>query len=560
MIPLWLLVIGPLTVAAFGYFLPRRHLRIVAVLSQLVQIVLSGALLLAVRESGVQTEILGGWPVGTGIRLEADSVAAAMVAVSAWFYLLVLLFNQHKQYMDSLFQFLFLTLQSILVGLFLSGDLFNVYVLLELSTLIVSILIMYKRNKQALYNGMVYMTLNLASMSFMLLGVGFTYRVFGTLDLRMMAEIAATTGNARDLILPYAFVMTAVGMKSALFMLFAWLPPAHGSPSAPSIVSAVLSGLQVKAGVFLFMRLQSIYAPVLPVESLMLVVGVLTAISGFMLAITQADLKLILAYHTISQVGLIITGLSVGTPEAWWGATYHMVNHALFKGLLFLVAGTVIRAYGTRSVYEIRGVMRDMPLVAIAGLAGVLGITGAPYFNGSVSKYLIQSGWDAPIGEMLILIINGGTAISFVKFSTIFFGAAPNAAHTAADTAHDEADTSHTDADSASAAKTVVKRPVPFTTPVSLAMGVLVLAGGIGASYAMEMLYGVSLSIAGAFQAAKFLTFGVTVAAAFLIYHFGIKRMVFLARVRNFTFSFPDLATGIVLFFASTVGYLLLAI
>ena len=141
--------------------------------------------------------VLGGWTDGVGIAMEIDTVSAALVAMTGWFFLLLLLFNYRKRYMDRLFQFLLGTLQGLLIGLFLSGDLFNIYVLLELSTLVVSVLIMFKRNKQTLYDGMLYLMLNLASMSFMLLGIGFVYRAFGTLDLAQLAVDKALAAKTR---------------------------------------------------------------------------------------------------------------------------------------------------------------------------------------------------------------------------------------------------------------------------------------------------------------------------------------------------------------------------
>lgn len=525
-------VLAPILAAAVGYYLPRRVFRYAQLTFQLVQTVLVTRLLIAVRTGGPIRSVLGVWPQGVGIALEADIVSAVLVALVGWLYLLLLLFNHRKLYMNRLFQFLLGALQGLLIGIFVSGDLFNIYVLLELSTLVISILIMYKRDKQAIYNGMVYVMMNLASMSFMLLGVGMVYRVFGTLDLSLIAEGVRRASNLRALIMPYTFAMTAVGVKSAMFLLFAWLPPAHGAPSAPSIVSAILSGLQVKSGVYLFIRLQTIFAPAFSNETYFLIIGVLTAVTGFVFAIAQKDIKLILAYHTVSQVGLIIVGLSAGTDAAWWGGVYHIVNHALFKGLLFLTAGLMIHVYKTRNVYEIRGVFRRMPLVASAALAGVLGITGAPYFNGSVSKYLIQSGWNVSAGEVAIHVINLGTAISFTKFSTIFFGRPSEAV------------------------RAPKRQPDPFTTTVALVMGGACLTGGIAAAPILRALFGTHVSVAGAYYGQKMLFFGATVVLAIAIYVLVVKRTAIFESIRGMHVAFNDIVVGVLTFFVATATYL----
>ena len=566
-IPLWLPVLIPVIVAAGGYFAPRRFFYFAQLLVQLVQVAIVSLLLLSVINEGSTATVLGGWPRGVGIALKLDALSAAFVALTGWFFLMLHLFNFHKKYMNRLFLFLLGILQGLLIGIFLASDLFNMYVLLELSTLVVAILIMYKRDKQAIYNGMIYMTVNLAGMTFVLLGIGFVYRTYGTLDLDQIALLVSQQADLRSAILPYSFVMTGIGVKAAVVLGYGWLPPAHGAPSAPSIVSALLSGLQVKAGMFLFIRYQAVFAEALGTRELFLVLGVLTAVSGFLFAIAQRDVKLILAYHTVSQLGLIMVGLSVGTDTAWWGGVYHMINHALFKGLLFLTAGLVIHVYDTRNVYEIRGVLKRMPFVGVAMLAGVLGITGAPYFNGSVSKYLIQSGWTAPIGEYAILLINLGTAISFVKFSTMLFGTGKGAAnHGEAHIQISDAPAVESGADApADAQETVApvahsRQPDGFTRSIALVIGLACLAGGIAAGPIIGFLFPVAPKLAGAYSLQKFLTFGATVAAAALIYFLVIKRTKLFDRLRAVRVRLMDLSLGVFGLFSLMTVYLALTV
>ncbi|MFW5684165.1 MAG: complex I subunit 5 family protein [Spirochaetota bacterium] len=548
MIPLWLPVLAPIIVAAVGYYLHRRVFTWLLLLFQLAQVFVVSRLLLTVRTAGGVETVLGGWSQGIGIALRADAISAPLVALTGWFFLLLLVFNLNKRYMDRLFQFLLGTLQGLLIGILLAGDLFNMYVLLELSTLVIAILIMYKRNKQAIYNGMIYITVNLAGMSFMLLGVGFVYRTFGTLDLAQIAELAKQVSNPRVLILPYALVITAISVKAALFLLFGWLPPAHGAPSAPSVVSAVLSGLQVKAGVFLFIRYQAALGSVLPTREFFLIVGFLTAVSGFLLAIAQRDIKLILAYHTVSQIGLIMVGLNVGTDHAWWGAIYHIINHAFFKALLFLCAGLLIHVYGTRDVYRIRGVMRRMPLIGVATLAGVLGITGAPYFNGSVSKYLIQSGWKVPVGEAAIHLINLGTAVSFVKYSTMLFGRPQTDAQSPASAAQIPGPDAHS------------RQPDLFTSTIALVMGLACLAGGVAAAPIISALFPVTLTVSGAYLTEKLVTFAITIAVAIAIYFGIVRRTHIFDYLRALRVRLTDLSLGVFAFFAITTDYLVIVV
>jgi multicomponent Na+:H+ antiporter subunit D len=551
MIPLYFPVLAPILIACLGYFLPRSLFRFILIAFQFLQVAMVTVIFLTARRIGSLYEYLVEWPVGVGIVLRVDMLSGMMILLTAWMFLFLLLFNVRKLYMDNLFQFLFVSLQGMLIALFLSGDLFNVYVLMELNTLVIVVLIMYKRDKQTIYDGMIFIMINLVSMAFFLLGVGFVYKRMGYLDFGLMADIAAAAEDPRSLILPYALLMLPIGVKGAFFLLFAWLPRAHGAPSAPSIVSALLSGVQVKAGVYLFLRMQEIFGTIFPTEPFFLVVGFLTAITGFSLAIAQKDIKLILAYHTVSQVGLIMVGLNSGTEAAYWGGVYHIVNHAFFKALLFLTAGLIIKVYHTRTVTEVRGVFRRMPLVAIAGMAGVFGITGAPLFNGSVSKYLIQTAYVGRLSEIGIYLINLGTAISFVKFSTMFFGRF-RVAHPTPDHVP-EADPAHKPS-------RVGRQPDPFTSTVALVMGLACLTGGIAAKPIMTFLFGIDLSVAGAFYLQKTLIFLATVVVAILIYWFAIRSTHFLDRIKNFHFNFNDIAVAMLVFFVSLSGYLYLVV
>ena len=542
MIPLWIPAVAPILAAALAYYLPRNAMRRFMLAFQLVQVLLVTRLLSAVRGGGTLREVIARWPAGVGIALEADIVAALLVSLVAWIYLMLLIFATRKLYADRLFQFLLGTLQGVLVGIFLSGDLFNIYVLLELATLVTGILIMYKRNKQAIYNGMIYIMVNLSSMSFMLMGIGMLYRVVGSLDLLQIAE-AARTVDGRALVVPYAFLITAVGMKSALFFLFGWLPPAHGAPSAPSIVSATLSGLQINTGIYLFIRMQALFGHALATDELFLVVGALTSVAGFLLALAQSDIKLTLAYSTISQVGLIIVGLTLADETAWWGAVYHIVSHALFKVLLFLSAGVIVHVYRTREIASIRGVFRRMPLVAIAMTAGLLGITGAPFFNGSVSKYLIGTGWPTRFGEIVMHVLNVGTALYAVKLATVLFGPVSEGAVRGVVDGVD-----------------APRQPEVFTTSVLLILGAAVCVGGFAARPIITNLLGVVPSVDGAFTAAKAVTYAATMAGACAAYAVIARFGALPERVHRFHFSFNDMITGVLLFFGLTTGYLYYAL
>jgi len=370
------------------------------------------------RQEEIVTNI-GGYDSILGIYLREDTMAASFVLLTAIFFLVATIYS-FRERDGRLFWFLMFLWQGALVGIFLTRDLFNAFVLIEVITVVVAILIMFNREKRSMYDGMFYLMLNVFVIKFYLLGLGYLYRMTGTLDIVIATEVLADMERS-ELVLPYALMMTAIALKCALLPMFSWLPKAHGSAAAPSAVSAVLSGLHIKCTIYLFLRMQEMFSPLVSAYEFFLVIGILTGIVGFLMAMAQSDIKLILAYHTISQVGLIFAGLSMGSYYSHIGGMYHIVNHALFKGALFLSAGSIIKAYGTRDVYQIRGLLRRYPVVGIATLMAILGITGAPLFNGSISKYFMSVGADSQMNWILIFM-SLGTIISFIKYGTMLFG------------------------------------------------------------------------------------------------------------------------------------------
>ncbi len=527
MMPLSPFVLAPILAATAGSFLPRKVFRSLLLVFQLALVGGAGRLLILVRANGPVSEAIGGWAGDIGITLQADLLGSTMVFFTTVMYLFLFLFSFRKQYTDNLFQFLYIVIQGVVISVFLSQDIFNIYVLVELMTIIISVLIMWKRDKQALYDGTLYLLLNLFAMCFFLLGIGLAYRSLGVLGFASMQARVAMIEDPRALVLPFAFMMTAVGVKAALMPLFSWLPHAHGTPSAPSIVSAVLSGLLVKVGVYLFIRLRVIFAVAFEADAFFLVIGAGTALIGILLALTQRDIKLILAYSTVSQIGLIMTGLNSGIEEAYWGSIFHILNHGLFKALLFLTAGAIAKEYGTKDINKIRGALRRMPVVAGAALLAILGIIGTPFFSGAISKYLIQSGFSG-MNEAVIYLVNFGTTLVFVKVAVIFWGSSGPR----------------------------VTPSDPYVNGVSAVMGLLCIGLGVAARPVTGYLFGVDLRVEGAFYLDKFVAWALTVGLAGLVYYAVIRRAAVFDRIRESRLAFPDIALLLTIFLAALISYL----
>ncbi|MCL2140053.1 MAG: hypothetical protein FWH41_11065, partial [Treponema sp.] len=413
----WLVVI-PILIAAFLFILPyKKATLIITIIVQLLLFCCAIYMFRLCKEGEIITKI-GSYKGVMGITLKADTLSSLFVMLTAFIFLVAALYSFNEN-LGRLYSFLMFIWEGLLIGIFLSGDFFNIFVLIEVSTVVVSILIMLKRDNRSMYDGMVYLMVNTVAIQFYLFGMGYIYKITGVLDMEASAQVIKSLDKA-SLLLPYALIITSISLKCALMPLFSWLPRAHSTPGAPSSVSAVLSGLHIKSGIYLFIRFESIFHEI-SVPELFLAIGIITGVVGFLFALSQTDIKLILAYHTISQIGMIMIGLSSAGIYSHTGGIYHIINHALFKSSLFLSAGIISHSYGSRDITKIRGVMKRLPLTGAAVIMAVFGITGAPFFNGSISKYFIASGADTMVNGAIILI-NFGTIVSFIKYSTILTG------------------------------------------------------------------------------------------------------------------------------------------
>lgn len=470
-----------------------------------------------------------GYADGLALSLYADTISVFLIFITSIFFLFFIVYAVGQDYFQSQFNFLYLVLQGLMMGLFLSSDIFNIFIFLEVATVVVAILIMINKEKQAIYDGMIYFFVNVIGTTFLLLGVGMLYRTFGMLDIRYLQEAMTQLEDPSSMILPYSLMMVTVSLKTAIVPLFSWLPKAHGTPSAPPVVSAVLSGLYIKTGVYLYIRFSQMYSPVIDMTQFFFVIGFITAVIGFVMALGQHDIKLILAYHTVSQIGLIMMGLNMSSPIAFWGGVYHIFNHAIFKSALFLTSGIVYDSYGTRNVYEIRGVLKRMPAVGIAMGLSILGIMGAPFFNASISKYMIAHGTTNYWITLMLNLVNLGTVMSFIKFATMLFGK--------------------------SRVEQISKPKFPAKLS-SLVLGFGSLVTGIFAVPLTEFLLNYNLSINVAEYTQKNIVFALMIIAGIGFYQGIIKHGGLLVRIGHIELTFNAIITSMVGYFILIAAFL----
>ena len=518
MLLMWF-VLGPILAGVIGYKLNPTIRKPLVILVQLTMAVLVLYSFFHIDVNGAMREVLGSNNAILGIGLRADRIAVVMVGLAVFLFTAAFIYTFPDKAFDEKFTMLFLILQGLICGIFLSDDLFNIYVLIEVSSVIIAILILFKRDGRTIYDGLIYLLTQIVCMAFYLFGIGYLYKIFGVLSMEAI-QAAIPLVEASQLVLPFALIFTAISLKCAFFPLFSWLPRYHAPYSAPFAVSAILSGLYVKTGIYLFLRFTAMFSPAIQMSDFFTVVAIITAVSGFLLAIAQKDMKLVLAYSTVSQMGLIAIGLNFPHEAAWWGSVFHILNHALFKTLLFLTCGHIADVYGTRDIRQIRGVLKRMPAVGIATLLGILGITGAPFFNGSISKYFIQYGAKGTVLEYIVILINTGTIIVFVKYASMLWG---------------------------NGGKKV--KPDGCKTAVALLLGALCLGFGIFSPQIMCLFFGVDVAVSLPLYLEKIGIYLVTVVLAVLFYKLILSKSTKIYGITKKALTFPQIVMALLVFF-----------
>lgn len=326
------------------------------------------------------------------------------------------------------YQFLFLLFLAGMLGVAISSNLIGFYLFFELMSLSSAFLVAFhSERKEAVKAAIKYFLMAHIGGMCILLGIIFTFCLYGTFDMTVLASTSLT--SKYRLLISILFLI-GFGIKAAMVPLHTWLPDAH--PEAPCPISALLSGVMIKVG-GIYAILRIIYCVygfnTLAITTTVAYLGAITAVVGVTLAILQTDFKRLLAYHSISQIGYILMGIGIGTSLGITGGLFHVLNHAMFKGLLFLCAGAVLFSTGTRDLEKLGGLSRNMPLTATTCFVAAFSISGVPPFNGFASKWLIyEAGLEAGHPELTViaLIVSVFTLASFLKvLYGVFFGIRP---------------------------------------------------------------------------------------------------------------------------------------
>lgn len=357
-----------------------------------LQLIVAIVIFRTVNSEGIQVVQLGNWPAPFGITFVADLFSAIMLIMSGIIGLVVSVYSIST--IDRFRQrFTFYPLVNALLmgvnGAFLTGDVFNLYVWFEVMILASFVLLTMGGTRKQMDGAIKYVSMNLISSMIFLAGIGLLYGKAGTLN---MADLAVKIGESDESLLLNSSAMlffVAFSIKAAVFPFFFWLPASYHTP--PIAITALFSGLLTKVGIYAMIRFftlffvqnQNFWHP------LLLVIGGLTMVVGVLTAASQFDMRKILSFHIISQIGYMVMGLGLFTVLGIAGAIFYMVHNIIAKTNTFLISGIMARIKGTYELKAIGGLYKTYPFLALLFLIAAFGLAGVPPLSGFAGKLLL---------------------------------------------------------------------------------------------------------------------------------------------------------------------------
>ncbi len=355
-----------------------------------------------VRTQGAIDYYLGGWPQHVGITYKIDVVNAFMLVLLSAITFVVMLFARQSVEKEipedkhHLFYAALLLCFTGLMGICITGDAFNVFVFLEISSLSAYALIGMGSSPKATLAAFRYLVMGTIGGTFILMGLGFLLMATGTLNMAELVKLIPPVADTTMIRAGFAFIAIGSAIKLALFPLHMWLPDCY--TYAPSVVSSFLSATATKVSYYVLVRAvfvlfgAALIEQTVRMEAVFFPMAMLAIFVGSIKAIGQINIKRLLAYSSVAQIGYMVLGLSFGNQDGLTGGIIHLFNHALMKGGLFLVLGCVAYQIGSTCIDDMKGLGKRMPLTAFAFVLGGLSMIGVPLTAGFVSKWYLALG------------------------------------------------------------------------------------------------------------------------------------------------------------------------
>ncbi len=432
-------VVVPLIAAPLTVLLRRRSLAFaVATAASWVALAIAVTLWLRVADAGTISYAIGNWPPPWGIEYRVDRLSAFMLVLVAALAAVVLPYSRASIEAEVppeqhyLFYTMFTLCLTGLLGIAITGDAFNIFVFLEISSLSTYVLIALGRDRRALVASYQYLIMGTIGATFIVIGIGLLYLMTGTLNLVDMGRRIASVQGTRPVLTALAFLTVGISLKLALFPLHQWLPNAY--TFAPSAVTAFLAATATKVAVYVLLRFYfSVFGHAqvfgrLPMQEVMLVLALAGMFAASTIAIFQTDLKRLFAYSSVAQIGYIILGLSFDSRAGLTATIVHLFNHGVTKGAIFMLLGGVALMMGGTSLNRLHGLGRRMPWTSLGLVVCGLSLIGVPGTAGFVSKwYLLLAALEKGQWWLVFLIVASSLlAVAYVwRFVEVAYLRAP---------------------------------------------------------------------------------------------------------------------------------------
>ena len=413
-------IVLPLLAAGLSIVLGRSRAaqRVIGVATLSALVVISVFIFRAVEWDGVVVVQSADWPAPVGITLVADRLSAIMLLTSSVVLLAVLLYAIGQPGVERNhvgFQSVYLILAAGVSAAFLTGDLFTLFVAIELMLTASYVLLTLGGRLEQVRSGMTYIVISLTASVLFLLALALTYAATGTMNLADLAGRIAGLPSGVQAALA-GLLLVVFGIKAALFPLAFWLPDSY--PTAPAAVTAIFAGLLTKVGIYAIIRTQTLlFGSDSRPATLILVIAGLTMVVGILGAIAQEDVKRVFSFYIISQLGYIAMGVGLFTVAGLAGAVFAIVHHIVVKTTLFLVGGLIEHVGGSSRLSRLGNMVTTAPIIALLFLLPALSLAGIPPFSGFVAKFGL---FDATARQDQWAMLAVGVTVSLLTLFSMF--------------------------------------------------------------------------------------------------------------------------------------------